>query len=92
MWVDKTVDKILEKMQIQVYQYRQNNGGKSPLLVINDRFYEKLLCPSVELSGITVKKNANSTILGCKFMVFYSLAENEFIVGQDFRVEVKENE
>ena len=91
-WIEKTlkkVDKIFEEMQIQVYQYRQNNNGESPLVVISEQFYEKFLCTSAELMGIKVKKNPDSTILGCKFMVFNALAENEFIIGRGFRVGVE---
>ena len=95
MWLEETnemVDEILEKMQIRVYQYRQANGGESPLIVISDKLYENLICPSVELREVTVKRNVNSTLIGCRFMVFDGLEENEFIVGQGFKVVVKKYE
>ena len=82
----KNKDKILEKMQIQVYTYRQENG-ESPTLVISGKFYENLLSESISLHNIKVSHDDKYTLLGCRFMVFYSLAFDEFIVGKGFKVE-----
>ena len=80
------IDKILEEMQIQVYTYRQKNNGENPVLVISGKFYEKLRAPSMELNGTRIKHDEKYKLLGCSFMVFYSLADNEFIVGKGFKV------
>ncbi len=82
----KNKDKILEELQIQVYTYRQKNG-ESPTLVISGKFYENLLSKSISFHNINVTHDYKYTLLGCKFMVFYNLAFDEFIVGKGFKVQ-----
>lgn len=80
------IDKILEEIQIQIYTYRQKNNGENPVLVISGKFYENLCTPSMELNGIRIMHDENYKLLGSSFMVYYSLAGNEFIVGKGFKV------
>ena len=81
----KDVDKILEKMQIQIGIYKEING-EAPTLIVSGNFYEKLLSESISLHNVKVSHDDKYTLLACKLMVFYSLAFNEFIVGKGFRV------
>ena len=81
------VDKVLREMQIQIHTYKQINKGENPMLVVSGNFYENLLSESISLHNITVFHDDKYTLLGCKYMVFYSLAFDEFIVGKGFRVE-----
>ncbi len=83
--IDK--DKILEEIQIQIYTYRHKNNGETPTLVISGKFYENLLSKSISFHNIKVTHDYKYTLLGCKFMVFYSLAFDEFIVGKGFKVQ-----
>ena len=81
------VDKVLREMQIQIYTYKRINKGVTPILVISGKFYENLLSESMSLQNVKVSHDDKYTLLGCKYMVFYSLAFDEFIVGKGFRVE-----
>ena len=82
----KDRDKILKEMQIQIYTYEQINNGETPTLVISGNFYENLLSESISLHSVKVSHDDKSTLLGCEFKVFYSLAFDEFIVGKRFKV------
>ena len=81
----RDVDKILEKMQIQISIYKEING-ETPTLIVSGNFYENLMSESISLHNIKVSHDDKYTLLGCKYMVFYSLAFDEFIVGKGFKV------
>ena len=82
----RDIDKILKEMQTQIYTYEQINNGERPTLVISGEFYGNLLAESISLHNAKVSHDDKYKILGCRFMVFYSLAFDEFIVGKGFKV------
>ena len=81
----RDVDKILEKMQIQISIYKEING-ETPTLIVSGNFYENLMSESISLHNIKVSHDDKYTLLGCKYKVFYSLAFDEFIIGKKFKV------